>query len=493
MKNATILRLASILLILTLMIGMIPAASASNEVYFPVYMGNSSSIVDALRSLDIDPSYQNRERIAAANGIPGYTGTASQNTELLEKLRAGILIDPNGKSTVSNNQDVLGSPYYPTCEENFTSIVDALNSIGVDASFDFRCKIAEANGIEDYAGSAEQNLYMLDLLKSNRLCRPEAEVLSSVADHSEPALTLTGNVGDLSSASVLLDVKKSNAPIRSGAGSKYAVIARCSDAAVLASSGSCRNGSFRKWYKVDLDGETGYIYSGNVSVHKHNEQELHINGVIYGVCNCGMVTAKASNGKSIGEATKVMGSLTLALPLAAADGPLPIGDIAFAVIAVIALDDTRALRDLLHVLLCGHHGADDELDAEQQCHDHGEIAHCNGWHKTRDKASDNGECQHRDHHDEAVADVQIPVAAVGIGRDGACQHIGCQCDADGRVRLDMQKCDEHGGDDGSGTHSGKARAEAGPRTCEQADDDGQEELHRITPSLSFRPFCGRRP
>ena len=219
MKNATILRLASILLILTLMIGMIPAASASNEVYFPVYMGNSSSIVDALRSLDIDPSYQNRERIAAANGIPGYTGTASQNTELLEKLRAGILIDPNGKSTVSNNQDVLGSPYYPTCEENFTSIVDALNSIGVDASFDFRCKIAEANGIEDYAGSAEQNLYMLDLLKSNRLCRPEAEVLSSVADHSEPALTLTGNVGDLSSASVLLDVKKSNAPIRSGAGS----------------------------------------------------------------------------------------------------------------------------------------------------------------------------------------------------------------------------------------------------------------------------------
>ena len=337
MKNATILRLTSILLILTLMIGMIPAASASNEVYFPVYMGNSSSIVDALRSLDIDPSYQNRERIAAANGIPGYTGTASQNTELLEKLRAGILIDPNGKSTVSNNQDVLGSPYYPTCEENFTSIVDALNSIGVDASFDFRCKIAEANGIEDYAGSAEQNLYMLDLLKSNRLCRPEAEVLSSVADHSEPALTLTGNVGDLSSASVLLDVKKSNAPIRSGAGSKYAVIARCSDAAVLASSGSCRNGSFRKWYKVDLDGETGYIYSGNVSVHKHNEQELHINGVIYGVCNCGMVTAKASNGKSIGEATKVMGSLTLALPLAAADGPLPIGDIAFAVIAVIAL------------------------------------------------------------------------------------------------------------------------------------------------------------
>lgn len=41
--------------------------------------------------------------------------------------------------------------------------------------------------------------------------------------------------------------------------------------------------------------------------------------------------------KSIGEATKVMGSLTLALPLAAADGPLPIGDIAAVVITVVAL------------------------------------------------------------------------------------------------------------------------------------------------------------
>lgn len=51
MKKVTILRLTSILLILTLMIGMIPAASASNEVYFSVYTGNSSSIVDALRSL----------------------------------------------------------------------------------------------------------------------------------------------------------------------------------------------------------------------------------------------------------------------------------------------------------------------------------------------------------------------------------------------------------------------------------------------------------
>lgn len=97
MKKITILRLTSILLILTLMIGMIPAASASNEVHYTAYTGDSSSIVDALRSLGIDPSYQNRERIAAANGIPGYTGTASQNTEMLEKLRAGILIDPNGK------------------------------------------------------------------------------------------------------------------------------------------------------------------------------------------------------------------------------------------------------------------------------------------------------------------------------------------------------------------------------------------------------------
>jgi len=50
-----------------------------------VYRG--ISIVDYLKSIRVDSSFANRKKIAAANGIVNYTGTASQNTQLLRKLR----------------------------------------------------------------------------------------------------------------------------------------------------------------------------------------------------------------------------------------------------------------------------------------------------------------------------------------------------------------------------------------------------------------------
>lgn len=49
------------------------------------------SIVDGLRSIGIDNSMSNRKRIAAANGISGYTGTAAQNCKLLSLARVGRL------------------------------------------------------------------------------------------------------------------------------------------------------------------------------------------------------------------------------------------------------------------------------------------------------------------------------------------------------------------------------------------------------------------
>lgn len=50
-----------------------------------------------------------------------------------------------------------------------SSIVDALKSIGVDSSKAFRTKIAKANGIENYTGTAAQNKKMLSLLKAGKL------------------------------------------------------------------------------------------------------------------------------------------------------------------------------------------------------------------------------------------------------------------------------------------------------------------------------------
>lgn len=59
--------------------------------YYKKYTGKSLSLVDALSSLKINSSFTNREKIAKANGIKGYKGTAEQNNKLLSLLKAGKL------------------------------------------------------------------------------------------------------------------------------------------------------------------------------------------------------------------------------------------------------------------------------------------------------------------------------------------------------------------------------------------------------------------
>lgn len=59
--------------------------------------------------------------------------------------------------------------YYKSVSRSCLSLVDALNSIGVNSSFDNRKRIAQKNGINNYVGSAVQNNRLLDRLKAGRL------------------------------------------------------------------------------------------------------------------------------------------------------------------------------------------------------------------------------------------------------------------------------------------------------------------------------------
>lgn len=61
-------------------------------VYYPKYKGKSKSLVDALKSLGINSGKNNRKRIAVLNGIKNYSGTATQNTRLLNLLKKGKLV-----------------------------------------------------------------------------------------------------------------------------------------------------------------------------------------------------------------------------------------------------------------------------------------------------------------------------------------------------------------------------------------------------------------
>ena len=74
--------------------GKVAAPAAATKSYYQKYTGTSSSIVVALSSLGITSTLAYRKQIAKANSITNYTGTAAQNTKLLNLLKNGKLIKP---------------------------------------------------------------------------------------------------------------------------------------------------------------------------------------------------------------------------------------------------------------------------------------------------------------------------------------------------------------------------------------------------------------
>lgn len=85
------------------------------------------------------------------------------------KLKSGVGYIHLGFTTKTTATNTIS--YYPACDKNCKSIVDGLNSIGVDSSFNNRKKIAQKNNIHNYKGTATQNNQMLSRLKAGRLIR----------------------------------------------------------------------------------------------------------------------------------------------------------------------------------------------------------------------------------------------------------------------------------------------------------------------------------
>lgn len=62
--------------------------------YFPQYTGKSTSIVDALKAIGTKTGFAYRVKIARANGIKLYLGSATQNNQLVKLVKKGKLIQP---------------------------------------------------------------------------------------------------------------------------------------------------------------------------------------------------------------------------------------------------------------------------------------------------------------------------------------------------------------------------------------------------------------
>lgn len=73
--------------------------------------------------------------------------------------------------TEYRQESIPATSYYPKSSYTGVSLVEALKKAGISSSYAFRTKIASANGIKNYTGTASQNTTLLDLLKTGKLIK----------------------------------------------------------------------------------------------------------------------------------------------------------------------------------------------------------------------------------------------------------------------------------------------------------------------------------
>ena len=100
--------------------------------------------------------HENRKASLAKQGYNNYEEVRARVNEL-----SGI--KPNSAPKVN---------YYARYSGKTSSIVTALNSLGIGSSFANRKNIAKVNGISSYTGTAAQNINLLNLLKQGKLIKP---------------------------------------------------------------------------------------------------------------------------------------------------------------------------------------------------------------------------------------------------------------------------------------------------------------------------------
>ncbi len=76
------------------------------------------------------------------------------------------------KKETKKTTSTTASKYFKKYTGTSVSIVTALNSIGATSTFSYRKKIAKANSVKLYVGTAKQNTTLLSLLKKGKLIKP---------------------------------------------------------------------------------------------------------------------------------------------------------------------------------------------------------------------------------------------------------------------------------------------------------------------------------
>ncbi len=100
--------------------------------YYPACDNSYKSLIDALKSIGVDSSAENRKIIASLNDIPNYTRTEAQNLELLNKLKEGKLIKSKATSSTSTSTSSTSNEMIKKLEQSskYSSKITTLSIIG---------------------------------------------------------------------------------------------------------------------------------------------------------------------------------------------------------------------------------------------------------------------------------------------------------------------------------------------------------------------------
>ena len=214
---------------------------------------------------------------------------------------------------------------YPKYTGKSGSIVDVLNAMNVDSSFNNRKAIASVNGFANYSGKASENTSLVQLAKKGKLVNPNSQnsltlIGNDKISYYDTAVNTTLRAEPYEASSVIVSVpKNSTVMVLEKVTNKY------------------KNVWYRAYLYCDEGVKEGYIYSGKLSSHKHSYESLEFNDVTYRICCCGNVEVVAKSGAKTAEGQKVVNTASAAIPFLYIDGTLPAGSLAAASAAAVPL------------------------------------------------------------------------------------------------------------------------------------------------------------
>lgn len=176
----------------------VPKSEVKSEVSTkPSSQPKELGLVDWMNSKGMDSSYSNRAKLAKEYRISNYSGESDQNIKLLDLLQKSKSAQESKPTPTSSSK--------PKADMKTNSIVEYLQSIGVNSSFSNRKKLAAKYGVKGYNGEASENLRLLELMRDGGKTVSKSE--SKPAAKKSSGIKSMGKIRivNVSNAAIIMD------------------------------------------------------------------------------------------------------------------------------------------------------------------------------------------------------------------------------------------------------------------------------------------------